>query len=94
MTAVRIGALTLAVSNIVGGNSFDVLFVFAADLSFVDGSVYHAVDGDALFLLSLTVILTALLAAGMLSRERRHIGFEGIAILGFYALGIAGLIVS
>ena len=94
LTAVRIGALTLAVSNIVGGNSFDVLFVFAADLSFTEGSVYHSVDGDALFLLSLTVILTALLAAGMLSRQRRHIGFEGIAIMTFYAIGLTALVVS
>lgn len=94
VTAVRIGALTLAVSNIVGGNSFDVLFVFAADASFSSGSVYHSVDGDGLFLMSLTVILTALLAAGMLSRERRHIGFEGIAILVFYVLGVGALIVS
>ncbi len=92
LTAVRIGALTLAVSNIVGGNSFDVLFVFAADLAFTSGSVYNAVDGAALFLLSLTVLLTALLATGMLTRERRHIGFEGLAILGCYFAGIAALV--
>ncbi|NNE95714.1 MAG: sodium:calcium antiporter, partial [Acidimicrobiales bacterium] len=46
----------------------------------------------ALFLLSLTVLLTALLAAGMLTRERRHIGFEGLAILGCYAAGIVALL--
>lgn len=92
LTAVRIGALTLAISNIVGGNSFDVLFVVAADMSFTSGSVYHRVDGDALFILSLTVILTSLLAAGMLARERRHVGFEGIAILVFYVAGIGALV--
>lgn len=92
LTAVRIGALTLAVSNIVGGNSFDVLFVFAADIAFRGGSVYNAVDTSALFLLSLTVLLTALLAAGMLSREKRHVGFEGVAILICYGAGIAGLV--
>ena len=93
LTAVRIGALTLAVSNIVGGNSFDVLFIFAADLFFRQGSVYNATDPSSLFLLALTVLLTALLAAGMLSRERRHVGFEGVAILACYAAGIAGLVV-
>ncbi len=92
LTAVRIGALTLAISNIVGGNSFDVLFVVAADVSFTAGSVYHRVDGDAIFILSLTVILTSLLAAGMLARERRHVGFEGIAILVFYVAGITALV--
>lgn len=93
LTAVRIGALTLAVSNIVGGNSFDVLFVAAADVFFVGGSVYHAADTQAVFLMALTVVLTSLLAAGMLERERRHVGFEGIAILGFYLTGAIALIV-
>ena len=92
LTAIRIGALTLAVSNIVGGNSFDVLFVFVADIAFTSGSVYNAVDGAAVFLLSLTVLLTALLAAGMLTRERRHIGFEGLAILGCYFAGVVALV--
>ncbi|NIQ53654.1 MAG: sodium:calcium antiporter, partial [Gemmatimonadetes bacterium] len=40
MAAVRQGALTLAVSDIVGGNFFDVLFVAAADLAFLQGSIY------------------------------------------------------
>ncbi len=91
LTAIRIGALTLAVSNIVGGNSFDVLFVFAADIAFRRGSIYNAADTGALFLMALTVVLTALLAAGMLSRERRHVGFEGVAILVCYVAGVAGL---
>ncbi len=93
IAAVRIGALTLAVSNIVGGNTFDVLFVAAADATFFDGSVYHAADSQAVFFMALTVLLTSLLAAGMLSRERRHIGFEGIAILVFYAIGVTTLVV-
>lgn len=91
LTAVRIGALTLAVSDIVGGNVFDVLFIAAADLVFTGGSLYHAADTQAVFLLGLTVVLTAILAGGMLSREKRHIGFEGVAILGCYGLGVVSL---
>lgn len=94
IAAVRIGALTLAVSNIVGGNTFDVLFVAAADLSFLEGSVYHAADAQSIFFMALTVLLTSLLAAGMLSREQRHIGFEGVAILAFYAVGVTTLFVA
>lgn len=93
IAAVRIGALTLAVSNIVGGNTFDVLFVAAADVAFTGGSVYHAADSRAVFFMALTVLLTSMLAAGMLSREKRHIGFEGIAILVFYALGVLTLVI-
>ncbi len=92
LTAVRIGALTLAVSNIVGGNTFDVLFVAAADLAFRGGSIYHAVDQQTLLVLAVTVVMTAMLTGGLLYRDERYIGFEGIAILGTYAVGIAGLV--
>lgn len=91
LAAVRIGAVTLAVADIVGGNTFDVMFIAVADVAFRGGSVFHAADQQAVFLMALTVVLTALLAAGMLQRDRRHIGFEGIAILLFYGLGVVSL---
>lgn len=92
LTAVRIGALTLAVSNIVGGNTFDVLFVAAADVAFRDGSVFHAAGAEALFVTSLTVVLTSLLIAGLLTRDERGIGFEGVAILCTYGAGMVALV--
>ncbi len=93
VTAVRIGALTLAVSDIIGGNTFDVLFVAAADIALREGSVYHLADTRAAFLMALTVVMTSVLSAGMLEREERHIGFEGVGILVLYAVGVASLIV-
>ncbi len=92
IAAVRIGAVTLAVGDILGGNTFDVLFVAAADIAYRDGSIYHAADSSALFLMAVTVVLVAVLAAGMLRRDERAIGFEGVAIIGFYALGITSLV--
>jgi cation:H+ antiporter len=87
IAAVRIGALTLAVSDIVGGNIFDVLFVGAADVAYRDGSVYHALEQQDLFLLALTLMLAAILAAGLIHRQMRGIGFEGLAILTLYLGG-------
>jgi cation:H+ antiporter len=84
--------VTLAVADIIGGNTFDVLFVAAADVAYRDGSIYHAAGSSAIFLTALTVLLTATLAAGMLGRERRHIGFEGVGILLFYGLGVVSLV--
>lgn len=91
LTAVRIGALTLAVSNIVGGNTFDVLFLAAADLAFRGGSIYAVAGQQAQFMMALTSVLTAMLIGGLLYRDRRYIGFEGVAILATYAIGVAGL---
>jgi cation:H+ antiporter len=88
LVAVRIGALTLAVANIIGGNSFDVLFVAAADVAYREGSVYHAIDAGTRAVLALVVLLTAVLAAGLVRREREGIGFEGVVILVLYAFGL------
>ena len=70
ISAVRQGALTLAVSNIIGGNSFDVLFVSFADVAYQDGSIYHAANSSQLFVISLTILLTSVLLLGLLHRQK------------------------
>ena len=68
-----------------------MLFVSLGDLCYREGPIYAALGGPTLFLLALTTLLTAFLAAGLVYRERRGIGFEGSAILGSYAVGFAAL---
>ncbi len=92
IAAVRIGALTLAIGDIVGGNTFDVLFLFAADVAYRAGPVYAAVDAGTQFLLALTMLMTAVLAAGLVARDKAGIGFEGVLLLGLYSIGVAVLI--
>jgi cation:H+ antiporter len=96
VAAVRRGALTLAVSDIVGGNFFDVLFVFAADLVYLGGSLYHggAVGGRAAFLTALAILLNLVLLLGLLFRQREgpaNIGFESVLILLLYLGGFLTL---
>lgn len=94
VSAVRRGALTLAVGDIIGGNAFDVLFLAAADIAFLGGSIYHRVSGDQAFWLALSVLLTAILLLGLLRRERHgiaNIGFESFFVLLLYLLGLAVL---
>ncbi|AGA90190.1 Ca2+/Na+ antiporter [Thioflavicoccus mobilis 8321] len=97
VAAVRQGALTLAVGAIIGGNTFDVLFLVFADAAYRDGSIYHAVSAQPLFVISLTILLTAILLLGLIRRERRgvaNIGFESVAVLAFYFVGVAVLVFS
>lgn len=90
VAAVRQGALTLAVANIIGGNAFDVMFAVAADVAYRGGSIYHAVAGRTRLLTTLTLVMTAILVMGLVSRQRRgfaNIGFESLLILVLYAGG-------
>lgn len=97
IAAVRRGALTLAVGDIIGGNTFDTLFLAISDAVYRDGSIYHAAAGSHLFLLTLTIVLTGVLLMGLVHREKHgiaNIGFESVLVLLFYAGGVAILLLS
>ena len=88
VAAVRRGALQLAVGGIVGGNTYDVLFLAFSDAAYRDGSIYHAMDARHVFLVALGLVVSALLLLGLLRREKTgigNIGFESVLILAVYA---------
>jgi cation:H+ antiporter len=91
VAAVRRGALTLAVGDIIGGNAFDVASLAAADIIFRGGSLYHAVLAPQQFMASLALFLVGILLLGLLSREKHgvgNIGFESALVLLFYGVGV------
>ena len=90
LAAVRRGALQLAIGGIVGGNTFDVLFLSLSDLAYRDGSIYHAMVARDALLVVAGILMTAILLMGLVMRDRRGIGFEGMAILFVYA-GVVAL---
>ncbi|MGY1916071.1 sodium:calcium antiporter [Blastococcus sp. SYSU DS0973] len=89
LTAVRMGQLTLGVGNIIGGNVYDVLMITLADVAFLDGPIYRAAGPTSLVLLGGTILMIAVLAGGLLMRDRKWIGFEGISIPLVYAGTVA-----
>lgn len=96
IAAVKQGALTLAVGGIIGGNSFDVLFLAFADISYREGSIYHAITHRQLFIIAMTQAMTGILLLGLLRREKSgfaNIGFESILVLMCYLIIIGILFV-
>lgn len=95
VAAVRAGALTLAVANVMGGNAFDVLFAAAADVAYREGSVYHAIGNEERLLTSVSIVMAAVLIAGLVYRERHgvaNIGFESMLVLVLYAAAIGAIV--
>lgn len=91
IAAVRRGALTLAVGGIIGGNTFDVLFIAFADAAYRPGSIYHAMSGQQHFTIVLAILMTAVLLLGLLGREKHgvaNVGFESLSIIALYGFGI------
>nr|WKN39137.1 sodium:calcium antiporter [Tunicatimonas sp. TK19036] len=93
ISAVRQGALTLAVSNIIGGNTFDILFLAFADSAYRNGSLYHHSDNEQLFIIALTILLSGVLLLGLLHRQKygfAKVGWESLLMI---ALFIGGYLV-
>ncbi|MFC0006621.1 sodium:calcium antiporter [Micromonospora siamensis] len=93
IAAVRIGALTLGIGNILGGNAFDSLMLFLADGTYRSGSIYSEANLSGLLFTGMTTLMTATLAAGLVIRERRGIGFEGVAIPVIYLATVVLLLI-
>jgi len=90
LAAVRQRALTLAVGNIIGGNSFDVLFVAFSDVAYQKGSIFHNITNEQLFIIAITMLMVSILIMGLLIRERKgiaNIGMESALIILLYVMG-------
>ncbi|NDV88910.1 sodium:calcium antiporter [Aurantimonas aggregata] len=92
VAAVRKGALQLAVGGIIGGNTFDTLFLTASDVAYRDGSLYHAVGDQDYFWIVSALLMTGLLIGGLILRQRQgpgRIGTESLLLLLIYAGAVA-----
>jgi cation:H+ antiporter len=78
IAAIRAGALTLAVANVIGGNTFDTLLVAVADVAYRDGSIYAAVGSGPTLVAAVNLVATAIIAMGLLRRERHGVGNIGV----------------
>ena len=91
LTAIRHGALQLAVGGLIGGNTFDTLFLVASDAAYREGSIYHAAGVTDLYWLGTGLLMTAILLAGLLMRQKDGpggIGVESVALVAVYAVAV------
>ena len=91
IAAVRRRALQLAVGGIIGGNTFDTLFLTAADISYRDGSLYHTIGPGDYFWNATAILMTAVLLGGLILRQRigpARIGVESLLLLVLYAAAL------
>ena len=67
--AARIGAYTMALSNIFGSNLIMLALILPADLAYSPGPILTQADPSAQFSLAIGVIVTAIYVAGLLIRR-------------------------
>lgn len=94
VTAVRMGALNLAVGDIIGGNAFDTLFIAVSDVAYREGPIYAAISNAEQFWLTNSMLMTSVLLMGLIYRQRHgpgNIGLESVILLILYFGGLAVL---
>jgi cation:H+ antiporter len=92
LAAIRHGALQLAVGGIIGGNTFDTLFLTASDVAYREGSLFHAVPVADYAWIVTALLMTGVLVAGLILRQKQGpagIGGESVALLAIYAAAVA-----
>lgn len=81
LTALRIGAIDLAVGNIFGSNAFNMVVLAGVDL-FYDGSLLNVASSTHVVTATMTILVTAVTIQGLLYRaEKRFWIFEKDAVL-------------
>ena len=78
ITAVRIGAYTMAISNIFGSNLIMLVLVFPADILFRGGPILQNASTTVLLSLSFGVAVTAIFLTGLIVRSKPKIGAFGL----------------
>lgn len=97
IAAVRQGALTLAVGNIVGTNGFNILVIAVADIGYRQGSIYHDISSQQSVWGLVVILMTAVLLLGMVQRQPRgigNIGFESVLMLCVYTVTVLIMLIG
>jgi cation:H+ antiporter len=99
ITALRMGAVDLAVADILGANMLDIAMIVPVDLAQGQGFVLSSVSRDNLIVASVAVMMSLLVMAGLRFRRRRKVFrvaswytplLIALYILGAYALFNSG----
>lgn len=92
LSAVRLGLFTMAISDILGTNLFDVALLFIIDISSADSPVLDKVDQFSVVAALLGMLVTALFMVGLSERRDKtvfRLGIDSISVLIVYIGGVA-----
>lgn len=91
ITAVRMGAYTMAISNIFGSNLIMIVLVFPADILYRQGPILRDAGQSTQLALTLGVLVTAIYLVGMIVRRKPTVGRMGIDSMFVVTAYLAGL---
>lgn len=73
LAALRIGALDMAIANLLGSNLFDILILAVDDVFYRKGSLFAHVDASHALTAFTAVMMSALVVVGLVFRPQRRV---------------------
>ena len=92
IAAVRIGAYTMAISNIFGSNLIMLVLVFPADILFRSGPILQQASRTVDMALAFGLVVTAIYLIGLIVRRKPRIGSFGLDSLMVLVTFLASLV--
>jgi cation:H+ antiporter len=98
LSALRIGAIDMAVGNMLGSNLFNIAFVIPiGDLFYLQGPIFSDVSSSHVFTALTVVLMTSILVSGLIvparGRSRIKVSWETPALIVIFLLGSYALFV-
>ena len=90
ITAVRMGAYTMAISNIFGSNLIMLVLVLPADLLFTEGPILRAAGPTVTLAIGFGMLVTSIFLVGLIVRRKPRVGRLGADSI----LVLAGFLLS
>ncbi len=98
IAALRLGAIDMAVADILGANMLDMVVIIWADLFYTRGPILAVVSDAHLITAIVAVVMSLLVIVGLRFRQKRKtfivISWYGLALIGLYVFGAYALFVS
>jgi cation:H+ antiporter len=95
ITALRLGAVDMAVANILGANMLDITHIFTVDLFYSKGAVLASVSRAHLSTAVVTIVMSLIVILGLRFRQKRKtffvISWYAVALIVLYILGAYAL---
>ncbi len=98
IAALRLGAIDMAVADILGSNMFNIAIIFAVDLFYTQGPILSSVSSAHLITAALAMVMSLLVILGLRFPQKRKtfsfISWHALALIGLYILGAYALFTS
>ena len=98
VAAVRLGAIDMAVADVLGANMINIAKVFLIDLSYTEGSLLSSVSKAHITTGIVAIVMSLVVLVALRFRQRhktfRIISWDAVLLVGLYAYGAYALFAS